>query len=174
MFAIFKQSAGWNVWRRIAVVLSAAASFSLPAAAFEAWPDKVRDLPETTPIQLTWAGFHVGVRSVAERAPRDETDAPEYRFTIRNISTGAITTFLAPSARGAVLERFGGSLQFELWTRGAAGSWSRHLYRFVRGQYRSVRIDDFTETASDSRDETVTAAVPGLDDPVYFVQTRTP
>lgn len=176
MFRILQQCTALNVCLQTAVVLMASTQIVSAGDPPEAWPGKVRDLPQETPASLTWAGFHVAARSVRNPSARSEDEAaPEYRFTIRNISTGVVTSFIAPSAQGAVLERFGGYLQFELWTRGAAGSWSRHLYRFARGQYRCVRIDDFTENAAENKENAITATVPGRpDETLYFVETRTP
>jgi len=172
MFRTFQQSRAVNACVQAAIALGACvvSAAELP----EPWPVKVRELPDEVPASLAWGGFHVAVRALPNAAGRDEA-SPEYRFTVRNVSTGVVTTFLAPSAQGSVLERFGGYVQFELWTRGAAGSWARHLYRFAGGQYRCVRTDEFTETSPQNKENAVAATVPGRgEEPVYFVETHAP
>jgi hypothetical protein len=144
--------------------------------ASEPWPARVRDLPEAPPIAFTWAGFHISARE-----PRDPeiragggTGGGMYQFTVRNLKTGASTTFVAQSAGGVLLERFAGYPQLEIWVRTGAGSWSRHLYRFVGAQYRCVRIDDFTENDSSAKNAAIIATLPGSDERLYFVETRIP
>jgi hypothetical protein len=172
LFRIFPPSSALNACVYAAVAFG---TWSVSAGdAPEPWPAKVRDLPDEIPASLTWGGFHIAVRALPDKNGRNEVP-PTVRLTIRNVSTGMVTTFLAPSAQGSVLERFGGYVQFEFWTRGAAGSWARHLYRFAGGQYRCVRTDEFTETSPENKENGFPAKVPGRgNEPVYFVETRAP
>lgn len=97
-----------------------------------------------------------------------------YQFTVRNLKASTSTSFLAQSVGGVLLERFAGYPQLEIWARGLAGCWSRHLYRFVGAQYRCVRIDEFTENESNAKNTAIIATPPRSDDRLYFVETRIP
>jgi hypothetical protein len=173
MFRIFQQSSAVNACLHAVVAFGTWTQIVSAGEGPEPWPAKVRELPGEIPASLAWGGFHIAVRALPATDGREEA-APQYRFSIRNVSTGVVTTFLAPSAQGSLLERFGGQLQFELWTRGGAGSWSRHLYRFAGAQYRCVRIDEFTETSPANKENGFAAKVPGRLEEVYFVETHAP
>jgi hypothetical protein len=172
---IFIRNSGSRFFSALAIAVALACAHAFGNLEPEPWPARVRDFPDETPLKITWGGFHISVHESRDAATRRADDAPpEYRFIIRNLKTDALTSFTAPSTQGAVLDRFGGYPQLELWTRRDAGLWSRHLYRFVRGQYRCVRIDDFTEVVSNARNSSIITTVPGLEERLYFVETRMP
>jgi hypothetical protein len=139
--------------------------------ALEPWPAKTRDFPDESPVKFMWGGFHICAR---ERRDMAAADGGTYQFTVRNIKTDASISFAAQGVGAAVLERFAGYPQFEIWARRVEGAWSRHLYRLVGVHYRCVRIDDFTESASNAKNTLITTTLPGSDDRLYFVETRIP
>ncbi len=51
--------------------------------------------------------------------------------------------FLVAGSHISLLSPFGGYNQLEIWSRAGAGAYTRLLFRFERGEYRCVRIDEF-------------------------------
>lgn len=42
-----------------------------------------------------------------------------------------------------ILAKYNGYHQIEFWSRGGGGSYVRLLYRYIKGQYKCIRIDDY-------------------------------
>jgi hypothetical protein len=97
-------------------------------------------------------------------------------FTVRNRKTGWEATFYNVSVGVRLLPPFRGRPQLEIWERGGGGLWSRCLIRFVHGEYRWVRADEFSEWTSADRPTKswITATLPRSDDILYFMETRIP
>ena len=81
------------------------------------------------------------------------------------------------------MEAYDGKPQIEVWSRGGGGSWSRELYRYIKGEYRSIRIDDFEQRPTHGNQKAATAKLPNEfhgkappegDDTLYFVESRIP
>lgn len=98
---------------------------------------------------------------------------PMLTFTVRK-NTGWKTAFDDQSIGARLLEFYDGYPQLEVWGRGGGGSYSRCLHRFVRGRYRCVRIDEFTEFEESARNKSITTTLPRADERLYFVETRIP
>ncbi len=142
----------------------------------EAWPKVVCDFPHDLPSQVK-----SGASAITITAPRDESvregggsGGPMLTFNVRNQTNGWSTSFDDQSVGARLLEAYHGFPQLEVWVRGGGGSYSRCLHRFARGQYRCVRIDEFTAFKEAATNKAVTTTLTGREERLYFVKTRIP
>jgi len=140
----------------------------------EPWPRKVRDFPTDLPSNLIQGRFRITISDPIEAKRRElgGSGGPMLEFNIRNWKLRLSITFYDQSIATVLLESFHGYPQLEVWGSGGGGSWSRELIRFVRGKYRSVRIDEFTEDKALAKKKSVTVVHPLSGETLYFVETR--
>ena len=104
------------------------------------------------------------------------------QFRVVRVRTGRANTFYAQSVCAVLLEPWRNYPQLEIWGRGAGGFWTRELYRFVSGEYRAVRCDEFEEAPRHNNENAPTTKPPfaphGTGDDqgqiLYLVETRLP
>jgi hypothetical protein len=142
----------------------------------EPWPQSVRDFPPDLPSTLTAGDFRITVSE--PRDPQMRTlggsGGPMLAFTVRDQKSRWTTTFYDQSVGTRLLSPFASHPQLEIWARGGGGSWSRCLIRFVRGEYRCVRIDKFSSSRDRATKPSITTTLPLSGDTLYFVETRIP
>lgn len=142
----------------------------------EPWPRSIRDFPADLPSTLTEGEFRITITE--PRDPQMRTlggsGGPMLAFTVRNQKSGWTTTFYDQSVSTRLLSPFASHPQLEIWGRGGGGLWSRCLTRFVRGEYRCVRIDEFTSSRERATKPSITTTLPLSGDTLYFVETRIP
>jgi hypothetical protein len=134
--------------------------------------------------------FVSGRYEVRHRIPDDPTiqsaggsGGPIVELTLRDRKSGWHTRFTTQSVGERLLVSWHGKPQIEIWGRGGGGSWTRELYRFIEGEYRSVRIDEFEHVPSHHNQKAPTATLPDEfhgkappdgDPTLYFVETYLP
>lgn len=178
--------------RHLAVLSASAAVFALTLAARGGeqditkipWPKVVAEFPQESP-----ATFTVGRYQISFREPNDPqiqslggSGGPMVEYVLRDKKTGWKATLLEQSTGQRVLEDYRGRPQLEIWGRGGGGSWSRELYRYIDGEYRSVRLDEFEETPHHHNEGALRAEMPSSrqgrgddqEEHLYFVETRLP
>ena len=148
------------------------------------WPKALRDFPSGE-----HARFETSDYVIAREIPRDRetqmaggSGGPIVLITLHSKKTGQSFALSPQSGGERLLEDYAGYPQLEIWGRGGGGYWTRCLYRFVSGDYRSVRCDEFEEFPRHKNENATTTHLPfaprgeGDDrgDTVYFVETRIP
>jgi len=149
------------------------------------WPKIVQEFPEGEE-----AVFSSGPYEIKHSIPQDPdiqsaggSGGPIVEITIRERKGKWIAHLLTQSVGERLLEAYNGRPQIEVWSRGGGGSWSRELYRYIKGEYRSTRIDDFEHVPSRGNQNAPTATLPNAfhgkappegDPRLYYVETRTP
>ena len=152
--------------------------------ATEAWPQRVRVFPAELPTTMSHSGFRIAIHRPDDPDMRagGGSGGPMLEFTVLNSRTGHAHTFYAQSVCAVLLELRSGYPQLEIWGRGGGGYWTRGLYRFVSGEYRAVRYDEFEESPRHQNEKAPTTKPPfaphGEGDErgqlLYFVETRLP
>jgi hypothetical protein len=152
--------------------------------ATEPWPQRVRVFPAELPATISHGGFRIAIHR-----PDDPdihagggSGGPMLEFRVLRSRTGQTHTFYAQNVCAVLLEPRSGYPQLEIWGRGGGGYWTRGLYRFVSGEYRAVRYDEFEESPRHQNEKALTTKPPfaphGTDDErgelLYFVETRIP
>ena len=144
--------------------------------ASEHWPTALRDFPHGLPSKIVHDSFALAITEPRSTSVREGggSGGPMLTFTVRKQKTGWTTSFDDQSVGARLLEFYHGYPQLEVWGRGGGGSYSRCLHRFVRGEYRCVRIDEFTEFEESARERSITTTLPHGGERLYFVETRIP
>ena len=146
------------------------------------WPKSVRDFPDGEKVTFTCGAFIIS-RSVPDD-PKIQaaggSGGPMVKFSLRDTKSTWSTTFTEQSVGESMLELYRGKPQIEIWGRGGGGYWSRSLYRYISGEYRCVRTDEFEERPRHNNAKAATAEIPFArrgkgdqqSDILYFVETR--
>ena len=146
------------------------------------WPKSVRDFPDGEKVTFTCGAFII-CRSVPDD-PKIQaaggSGGPMVKFSLRDTKSTWSTTFTEQSVGESMLELYRGKPQIEIWGRGGGGYWSRSLYRYISGEYRCVRTDEFEERPRHNNAKAATAEIPFArrgkgdqqSDILYFVETR--
>lgn len=145
--------------------------------ASERWPAALRSFSHHLPASVTQGAYRITISEPSDPEVQQlgGSGGRIYTFTVSHLPSGRRRTFDDQSVGVRLLRPlFDGRPQLEIWGRGGGGSWSRCLTRFVRGEYRCVRIDDFTELETEAKNRSVTATLPGSEGVLYFVETRIP
>jgi hypothetical protein len=144
--------------------------------ASEPWPQVLQEFPRGLPSKIARDGFAVVITEPRSASTRDGggSGGPMLTFTVSKQKTGWASSFDDQSVGTRLLKFYHGYPQLEIWGRGGGGSYSRCLHRFVRGEYRCVRIDEFTEFEESARNKSITTTLPGGNERLYFVETRIP
>lgn len=155
----------------LAAVLTAHADL-----ATEPWPKAVRDFPFQFPCTLTERGFRISISEPGDPELRKMggSGGPMLTFTVLNEKSGWKQVFHDQSVSARWLSPFEGHPQLEIWGRGGGGYYSRCLTRVVRGKYRCVRIDEFTNVRERSTQPDITTTLPRSGEMLYFIKTRLP
>ncbi len=149
------------------------------------WPERLHEFPAGDDFT-----FVSGDYDVSHSIPEDTkiqaaggSGGPIVKITIKD-RTGLWQASLTTQSVGErLLAPYLGRPQIEVWGRGGGGSWTRVLYRYVNGEYRSVRIDQFEQHPQHENQKASTAILPdgfhGKAPPegnptLYFVETRIP
>jgi hypothetical protein len=180
--------------RTLRVIASVAAAIVLGLSALSAraeraiaqapWPKVVATFPAEETDEAN--GLTVGRYQVLRRPPASAeeragggTAGPMIEITLRDSTTKWKARVLEQSCGERLLEDFNGRPQLEIWTRGGGGAWSRELLRYLAGEYRSVRVDQWEESPTKSA-ETARTKPPfplhGNDngEQLYFIKTDIP
>lgn len=139
--------------------------------AHESWPKRVQDFPQ--PGTHLVGDFRITVKEAADQAGGGSGGAV-YDIIVHHVRTGADYTINAQCVGVRVLALYDSWPQLEIWGRGGGGSWSRSLYRRIKGAYNDVRTDEFTEDEFAATDKARTATMPKVETVLYFVETRLP
>jgi|JI10StandDraft_1071094.scaffolds.fasta_scaffold134385_1 hypothetical protein len=146
------------------------------------WPKSVRDFPDGETVAFTCGAFRI-----SRRVPDDPkiqanggSGGPMVEFKLRDTKSSWSTTFIEQSVGERVLEPYRDKPQIEIWGRGGGGYWCRSLYRYISGEYRCVRTDEFEERPRHNNEKAPTATMPSArrgkgdqqSDILYFVETR--
>jgi len=146
------------------------------------WPKSVCDFPGGEKVAFTSGDFRI-----SRRVPDDPkiqaaggSGGPMVEFSLRDAKSPWSTTFIEQSVGERVLEPYRGKPQLEIWGRGGGGYWNRSLYRYISGEYRCVRTDEFEERPRHNNEKALTAEMPSSrrgkgdqqSEKLYFVETR--
>ncbi len=167
-------------------------AFLFPLAAFCAepniakipWPKMVCEFPQGDPVSFTSGRYEIRFRVPDDPKIQSSggSGGPIVEIKLRDRKSGWSSILTEQSVGQRLLESYNGRPQIEIWGRGGGGYWSRELYRFLSGEYRSVRIDDFEERPRHHNENAPTAAMPNArqgkgdqqSDVLYFIETRLP
>lgn len=153
-----------------------------------AWPKCVCEFPLGDEVTEA-ASFKCGKYQIDFRIPADRviqasggSGGPIVEIALRDLKTGWKTKFLTQCIGQRILEPWNGRPQLEAWGRGGGGYYTRILYRFIDGEYRDVRMDDFESTPRHNNEKAATATLPDVMhgrgipnvDTLYFIETRLP
>jgi len=149
------------------------------------WPKLLGEFPagdEST--------FVAGDYEVSHSIPKDPkiqsaggAGGPIVRITLKDRKSLWHASITTQSVGERLLAPYVGRPQIEVWGRGGGGSWTRELYRYENGEYRSVRIDEFEQQPKHNNQKASTAILPnefhGKAPPegnptLYYVETRIP
>ena len=171
--------------RAISILIALAGSAAAePSPAPAKWPHVVRDFPSGEHVS-----FATDKYTIEREVPNDPeiqagggSGGPIVRITVRLKSSGRTAVLESQSVGERLLAPSGGFPQLELWGRGGGGYWTRALYRFVSGQYRPIRYDEFEESPRHNNTHAATTQLPfaphGDEDyrgsTVYYTETRYP
>lgn len=154
------------------------------------WPEAVLDFPS-----ISWEPSSEEFRlsseeyEITRRHPTDldvlggsGSGGHWVEIELRNTKSLWSATFTTQSVGGRLLEDHDGWPQVENWGRGGGGYWTRSLYRYVSGEYKCVRTDEFLEWTTPVIEDNPTTEPPfsphGEDDErgkrLHFVETRIP
>lgn len=149
----------------------------------EAWPKRIQSLSEKSPSIIV-GDFRVTLATPtnAELRAMGGSGGPMMEFTVADRRSNQKHILNKQSVGASVLEIWQGHPQFEIWGRGGGGYWTRGLYRFIEGQYRAVRYDEFEQWPLQKNEKAITLDPPfspldkGEDGGgrLYFVETRIP
>ncbi|OYW70321.1 MAG: hypothetical protein B7Z37_31095 [Verrucomicrobia bacterium 12-59-8] len=144
--------------------------------ATEPWPKVVREFPFEIPSALTQGGFRITISEPGDPEIRKlrGSGGPMLSFTVLNEKSGWKQAFYDQCVGARWLAPFEGHPQLEIWGRGGGGFYSRCLTRMVRGEYRCVRIDQFTNFRERSTQPSITTTLPRSGEVLYFIRTRMP
>ena len=162
----------------------------LPLTAFGAeedlakipWPKAVCDFPRGEKVAFTSGAFRISrcVPDDPKIQAAGGSGGPMVEFSLQDTKGTWSTTFTEQSVGERVLEPYLGKPQIEIWGRGGGGYWSRSLYRYIAGEYRCVRTDEFEESPRHNNQQALTAKMPSArrgkgdqqSEILYFVETR--
>jgi hypothetical protein len=148
------------------------------------WPRAIRDFPRGEKIAFSSGGF-----AISRRVPADPelqamggSGGPMIEIKVRGLKKDWSATLVEQSVGERLLQFHGGKPQFEIWGRGGGGNWSRSLYRYLSGEYRYVRTDQFEEVPRHNNQHAAKAELPSVrrgkgdqqSEVLYFVQTNLP
>ena len=146
------------------------------------WPKVVRDFPRGESVTFTSGRYEIGLRvpDNPQIQSLGGSGGPMVEFTLRDLKSHWSTTFTEQSVGERLLEPYHGKPQIEIWGRGGGGSWSRSLYRYISGEYRCVRTDEFEEQPRHNNQKAPTTEMPSArrgkgdqqSETLYFVETR--
>jgi hypothetical protein len=167
---------------KAAVFLSLAVSGygAEPAITKIPWPKSILDFPAGEKVKFTSGRYEIrfDVPQDAEIQMGGGSGGPIVEITVRDTKSHWSATFGGQSVGERLLEDYHSKPQFELWGRGGGGDWSRLLYRYISGEYRCVRIDDFEENPNNHNSQNAqTATLPEeeqMSDTLYFIESRIP
>lgn len=157
---------------------------SEPSVAKMAWPKALRDFPRGEAITLTSSGYQI-----TRHIPNDPgiqaaggSGGPMVEFNLRDSQKRWQATFITQSIGERLLKSYHGKPQIEIWGRGGGGNRTRCLYRYLSGEYRAVRFDDFEESPRYQNQKAPTTTMPSArrgkgdqqSEVLYFVETRLP
>jgi hypothetical protein len=150
------------------------------------WPKCVCEFPSGDEVTEA-ASFKHGDYQIDFSIPTDRaiqasggSGGPMVEITLRDLKGGWKTKFLTQSIGQRLLESWNGRPQIETWGRGGGGYYVRILSRFIDGEYREIRVDEFEKTPSHKNENTATATLPDVlhgrgipnVDTLHFVETR--
>jgi hypothetical protein len=150
------------------------------------WPKCVLEFPLGDEVTEK-ASFKHGNYQIDFRIPEDRaiqasggSGGPIVEITLRDLKTGWKTKFLTQSIGQRILESWNGRPQIETWMGG--GGFTRILCRFMDGEYREVRMDDFEGVPRHNNEKAATTTLPhalhgrGIPniDTLHFIETRLP
>lgn len=168
----------------LTLLLPIAAMGAEPDIAKIPWPKALRDFPRGETVSFRSGSYRVSSRVPADPAIQAAggSGGPMVEFTLRDMKSHWSATFTEQSVGERLLEPYGGRPQLEIWGRAGGGDWCRCLYRYISGEYRCVRIDDFEEGPRHNNEKAPPTEMPsarrGKGDPqsdkLYFVETRIP
>jgi len=148
------------------------------------WPKPVCDFPKGDNVTFTSNGYVVKFRipDDPDLQSTGGSGGPIVEITLNDSKSSWKTTFTEQSVGERLLENFKGRPQIEIWGRGGGGYWSRGLYRYISGEYRCVRIDDFEEQPRHNNQNAPTTEMPDArqgkgdqqEDKLHFIETRLP
>ena len=157
--------------RLVTAVLFFFTTFCFADVAQEPWPESLRDFPE--PGAHVVGGFRITVKEAVDQTAGGSGGAI-YDIIVRSTHIGASCAVNDQCVGVRVLALFQGWPQLEIWGRAGGGYWSRTLYRRVKGVYKSVRTDEFTENKVVAKDKGRMTTMPKVETTLYFVETRLP
>ncbi len=136
----------------------------------------LKEFPYEVPCTLTQGGFRISISQPADPEIRKQggSGGPVLTFTVLNEKNGRKHVFYDQCVSMRWLAPFEGHPQLEIWGRGGGGVYSRCLTRLVRGKYRCVRIDQFTNFRERSTQPSITTTLPRSSEMLYFIKTRLP
>ncbi len=152
------------------------------------WPKCVREFPRGDEVTEA-ASFKHESYQIDFHIPKDRaiqaaggSGGPIVEIALHDLKSGWKTKLLTQSVGQRILESWNGRPQIETWGRAGGGTFTRILSRFIAGEYRDVRVDDFESTPNHKNEKVATATLPdvlhGRGDPnidiLYFVETRLP
>ena len=169
----------------IAMLLPLAASATEPDLAKIPWPKLVCEFPEGEKVSFTSRGYEVSLRVPSDPKIQSSggSGGPMVEITLHDMKRHWSTSFTEQSVGERLLEDYRGKPQIEIWARVGGGSWVRGLHRYISGQYRCVRIDEFAQHPNQRKRNEPTAKLPSDfkgraypvgDDTLYFIETRLP
>ncbi|EDY18009.1 hypothetical protein CfE428DRAFT_4439 [Chthoniobacter flavus Ellin428] len=149
------------------------------------WPKRVCEFPDGEEFSFVSDRYEVRHHIPDDPAIQSEggSGGPIIELTLRDRQSGWHTTFTTQSVGERLLVPWHGRPQIEVWSSGGGGNWVRELYRYVDGEYRSVRIDDFEHVPHHHNQKALKATLPhGFhgrgypegDPALYFIEARLP
>ena len=146
------------------------------AEKYPGWPKVTQDIPYEDDATLNVSGFII--RYFIPKDPEIQmaggSGGPIGQIDIKNQKSQKKYSFDFQTVGARILEFYNGLPQFEVWSRAGGGSWCRSLYRFEKGKFQNMRIDDFTEFSFKATDKSITTTLTRSDDTLYYVGTRYP
>ncbi len=139
-----------------------AAGFLRADVITQPWPRPVRTFPAKLPATISHGGFRLTVSTPEDDQIRagGGSGGPMLAFRVANKRSGHAVTFHTQSVCAVVLESWHGYPQLEIWGRGGGEYWTRCLHRFVSGEYRCVRCDEFEEWPRHHNEHALTVRAP--------------
>jgi len=167
------------------LLLPAATCYAGPNIKDIPWPKRVREFPAGEHVSFSSGSYEVRHRIPEGSAIQSVggSGGPIVEVALRDRKSGWHTSFQTQSVGERLLVSWHGKPQIEVWGRIGGGGWTRELYRFINGRYRSVRIDEFEHVPRHHNQKAPTATLPDEfhgkappdgDPTLYFVETRLP
>ena len=132
----------------LAILLPVTAYCGEPDVTKIPWPKAIRDFPSGEKATFTSGRYKITRRLPADADVRAAggSGGRIVEIILRDTESHWSATFVPQSIAERLLEDFAGRPQLEVWGRGGGGYWSRALYRYISGEYRCVRVDEFEES----------------------------